>query len=102
VLFGLSFLAEQVQSLKRLEQQTCGETAVKRSKRLLKELVKEVAAFSMLVACVRLLWKSNILLFAVSLIMALTVLGFWPDRTRHSLRWHARQSHCVGTSNSRR
>jgi hypothetical protein len=53
---------------------------MKHSKQLWIELVTELAAFSLLVASVSLLWKNNLLLFAVALVECLAGLVLWHDR----------------------
>ena len=53
---------------------------MKLPKQLWKELVIEFAAFSMLVASVSLLWRNNLLLFAVALVECLAALALWHDR----------------------
>jgi len=50
------------------------------SKRLWNELVMELAAFSLLVASVVLLWRNNLLLFTVVLVEGLIALRLWHDR----------------------
>ncbi len=50
------------------------------SKQLWKELVIELAAFSLLVASVSLLWRNNLLLFVVALVECLAGLALWHDR----------------------
>jgi len=53
---------------------------MKHSRRLWVELITELAAFSLLVASVVLLWRNNPLLFIVVLVECLTALRFWHDR----------------------
>jgi len=53
---------------------------MKRSRRLWKELLIEFAAFSLLVASVSLLWRNNLLLFAVALVECPAALALWHDR----------------------
>lgn len=53
---------------------------MKLSKQLWKDLVIEFAAFSLLVASVSLLWRNNLLLFAIALVECLTALALWHDR----------------------
>jgi len=53
---------------------------MKHSKQLWIELIMELAAFSVLVASVSLLWRNNLLLFAVALVECLAGLALWHDR----------------------
>lgn len=53
---------------------------MKHSRQLWKDLVIELAAFSLLVASVSLLWRNNLLLFAVALVECLAALALWHDR----------------------
>jgi hypothetical protein len=53
---------------------------MKHSKQLWNELVMELAAFSVLVASVTLLWRNNLLLFIVALVECLVALALWHDR----------------------
>jgi hypothetical protein len=53
---------------------------MKPSTQLWKELVIEFAVFSLLVASVSLLWRSNLLLFIVALVECLAALTLWHDR----------------------
>jgi uncharacterized membrane protein YoaT (DUF817 family) len=52
----------------------------KLSKRLRNALFTELAAFSVLVLCVSLLWRNNLLLFFVALTQGAVVLWLWHDR----------------------
>ncbi len=53
---------------------------MKPSKQLRIELAMELAAFSLLVASVSLLWRNNLLLFTVALAECLAALALWHDR----------------------
>jgi hypothetical protein len=53
---------------------------MKPSTQLWKELVIEFAVFSLLVASISLLWRSNLLLFVVALAECLTAMALWHDR----------------------
>ena len=53
---------------------------MKRSRRLWNELVKELVAFSLLVASIVLLWRNNLLLLVVLLVEGLAALGLWHER----------------------
>ena len=53
---------------------------MKPSKQLWKDFVIELTAFSLLVASVSLLWRNNLLLFAVALVECLAALALWHDR----------------------
>lgn len=53
---------------------------MKRSRRLWNELVKELAAFSLLVASIVLLWRNNLLLLVVLLVEGLGALSLWHER----------------------
>ena len=53
---------------------------MKHSKQLWIELVMELAAFSVLVASVTLLWRNNLLLFIVALVECLVALALWHNR----------------------
>ena len=53
---------------------------MKHSKQLWNELVRELAAFSLLAASIVLLWRDNLLLFMVVLLEGLAALGLWHDR----------------------
>jgi len=53
---------------------------MKHSKQIWTELVIELAAFSILVASVGLLWRNNPLLFIVMLVECLAALGLWHER----------------------
>jgi hypothetical protein len=53
---------------------------MKLSKQLWTELVMELAAFSVLVASVSLLWQNNVILFAVALVESAAALRLWHDR----------------------
>jgi uncharacterized membrane protein YoaT (DUF817 family) len=53
---------------------------MKHSKRLWRELTVELAAFSLLVASVVLLWRNNLVLFMVVLVECLVALGLWHER----------------------
>jgi hypothetical protein len=53
---------------------------MKHSRQLWKELAVELAAFSLLVTYVSLLWRNNLLLFVVALIECLAMLALWHDR----------------------
>jgi hypothetical protein len=53
---------------------------MKLSKQLWNGFVMELAAFSLLVASVVWLWRSNLLLFIVVLVESLTALGLWHNR----------------------
>jgi len=53
---------------------------MKHSKQLWIELIMELAAFSVLVASVSLLWRSNLILFVVALVECLAGLVLWHDR----------------------
>jgi hypothetical protein len=53
---------------------------MKHSRQLRKELTIELMAFSLLVASVSLLWRNNLLLFAVALAECLAALALWHDR----------------------
>ena len=53
---------------------------MKPSNQLWTELVVELAAFSILVASVGLLWRNNLLLFAIMLVECLAALWLWHDR----------------------
>lgn len=53
---------------------------MKHSKQAWNELVSELAAFSLLVASIGLLWRDNMLLFIVILVEGMVALGFWHDR----------------------
>jgi uncharacterized membrane protein YoaT (DUF817 family) len=44
------------------------------------ELIMELAAFSVLIASVALLWRNNLLLFIVALVECLMALALWHDR----------------------
>ena len=50
------------------------------SKQLWTELAMEIAAFSLLVASVSLLWRNNLLLLTVALVESLAALRLWHDR----------------------
>ena len=58
---------------------------MKRSKQLWNDLIRELAAFSLLVASIVLLWRHNLPLFIVVLVEGLVVLGLWHDRHDVSL-----------------
>jgi uncharacterized membrane protein YoaT (DUF817 family) len=53
---------------------------MKRSKQLWNELAMELAAFSLLIASIVLLWSDNLLLFTVVLVEVSAALGLWHDR----------------------
>ena len=53
---------------------------MKHPKQLRNELLGEFAAFSLLTASIVLLWRDNLLLFAVMLVEGLAALGLWHDR----------------------
>ena len=53
---------------------------MKHSNQVWAELVIELAAFSILVASVGLLWRNNPLLFIVMLVECLAALGLWHER----------------------
>lgn len=53
---------------------------MKNSRRLLTELVTEVAAFALLVASVVLLWRNNLLLLVVAFVECVTALVLWHER----------------------
>ena len=53
---------------------------MKRSRRLWNELVKELVAFSLLVASIALLWRNNLLLLVVLLVEGLGALSLWHER----------------------
>lgn len=53
---------------------------MKHSRQPWTELVTELAAFSLLVASVSLLWRNNLFLFVVALVECLTGLTLWHDR----------------------
>jgi hypothetical protein len=53
---------------------------MKHSKQIWIELVMELAAFSVLVASVTLLWRNNLLLFIVALVECLVALALWHNR----------------------
>lgn len=53
---------------------------MRRSKQLWNELVRELAAFSLLAASIVLLWRDNLPLFIVVLVEGLAALGLWHDR----------------------
>jgi uncharacterized membrane protein YoaT (DUF817 family) len=53
---------------------------MKHSKQAWNELVSELAAFSLLVASIGLLWRDNMPLFIVILVEGMVALGFWHDR----------------------
>ena len=53
---------------------------MKHSEQLRIELVVELAAFSVLVASVTLLWRNNLLLFIVALVECLFALALWHNR----------------------
>ena len=53
---------------------------MKRSRRLWNELVKELMAFSLMVASIALLWRNNLLLLVVLLVEGLAALGLWHER----------------------
>ena len=53
---------------------------MKHSKRPWSGLVSELAAFSLLVTSIGLLWRDNMLLFIVILLEGMVALGFWHDR----------------------
>ena len=50
------------------------------SKQLWKDLATELTAFSVLVVAVSLLWRNNLLLFAVALVQGAFTLWRWHDR----------------------
>ena len=50
------------------------------SKQLWKDLATELTAFSVLVVTVSLLWRNNLLLFAVALVQGAFTLWRWHDR----------------------
>jgi hypothetical protein len=52
----------------------------KPSKRLRYALFTELAAFSVLVLCVSVLWRNNLILFFVALVQGAFVLWLWHDR----------------------
>jgi len=58
---------------------------MKRSKQLWNDLVRELAAFSLLVASIVLLWRHNLSLFVVVLVEGLAALGLWHNRHDLSL-----------------
>lgn len=49
-------------------------------KQLLKEVCREFAVFSVLVACIVLLWEDNLILFIVVSIEGVAALSLWHDR----------------------
>ena len=53
---------------------------MKHSKQLWIELVKQLAAFSLLAASIVLLWRHNLLLFMIVLVEGLAALRLWRDR----------------------
>jgi hypothetical protein len=53
---------------------------MKHSKQLWTELAMELTAFSVLVASVTLLWKSNLLLLVAALVECLVALALWHNR----------------------
>jgi hypothetical protein len=53
---------------------------MKHSKQLWIELVMELAAFSVLVASVTLLWRNNLLLFIFALVECMVALALWHNR----------------------
>jgi len=53
---------------------------MKHSKRPWNELLSELAAFSLLITSIGLLWRDNMLLFIVILVEGMVALGFWHDR----------------------
>ena len=53
---------------------------MKHPKHLWRELVTEIAAFSLLAASIMLLWRHNLPLFIVLLAEALAALSLWHDR----------------------
>ena len=53
---------------------------MKPSKQLWIELAMQIAAFSLLVASVSLLWRNNLLLFTVALAESLAALRLWHER----------------------
>ena len=53
---------------------------MKPPQRLWPELLTEFLAFSLLTASVALLWRNNLLLFAVALAQCLLALALWHDR----------------------
>ena len=53
---------------------------MKLSRQLWNELLIELAAFSVLVAFVALLWRNNLALFLVMLVECMAALGLWHDR----------------------
>jgi uncharacterized membrane protein YoaT (DUF817 family) len=53
---------------------------MKHSKQLWNELTMELAAFSLLITSIVLLWRDNLLLFTVVLVEVLAALGLWHDR----------------------
>ncbi len=52
---------------------------MKHSKQLRNDLVRALAAFSLLAASIVLLWRDNLLLFIVILVEGLAALGLWHD-----------------------
>jgi len=58
---------------------------MKHSKQLWNDLVRELAAFSLLVASIVLLWRHNLPLFMVVLVEGLAALGLWHNRHDLSL-----------------
>lgn len=53
---------------------------MKHSRQLCGELARELAAFSLLAACIILLWGDNLLLFIIILVEGLAALSIWHDR----------------------
>lgn len=53
---------------------------MKHSRQLLTSLATEIAAFSLLVASVALLWRHNLLLLGLVLVQCLVALWFWHER----------------------
>jgi hypothetical protein len=52
----------------------------KLSKRLLKELLIEIATFALVIASIVAFWRDNVLLFTMALTESLVVLWFWHKR----------------------